>query len=127
MSQGILDTVSLLLKRLAINMADEEAVSTPVIPEEGETSEMAQLRARVRELEAKENTWRTQVEVEADLVAAQARAQQEHEAALNAEREKAMTLAKALVEAEAVVAQGRAKTTVPHPPKFSGKRDATLL
>jgi hypothetical protein len=109
-----------------MDMADEQVVSAPVIPEGGETSEMAQLRARVRELEAKKNTWRTQVEVEADLVAARLREQQEHEAALNAERAKAMTLARALVEAEAVVAQGRAKTTVPHPPKFSGKKDANL-
>ena len=107
-------------------MADEQGVSTPILPKEGESSEVAQLRARVRELEAKENTWRAQAEVEADLVAAQARAQREHETALNAERERAMTLAKALVEAEAVVVQGRAKTTVPHPPKFSGKRDANL-
>ncbi len=125
-SQVILDTLALLLKRLTMDMADEQVVSAPVIPEGGETSEMAQLRARVRELEAKENTWRTQVEVEADLVAARLREQQEHEAALNAERAKAMTLARALVEAEAVVAQGRAKTTVPHPPKFSGKKDANL-
>ena len=58
MSQGILDTVSLLLKRLAINMADEQEVSTLILHEEGESSEMAQLRARVRELKAKENTWR---------------------------------------------------------------------
>ncbi len=125
-SQVILDTLALLLKRLTMDMADEQVVSAPVIPEGGETSEMAQLRARVRELEAKKNTWRTQVEVEADLVAARLREQQEHEAALNAERAKAMTLARALVEAEAVVAQGRAKTTVPHPPKFSGKKDANL-
>jgi hypothetical protein len=125
-SQVILDTLSLLLKRLAVDMADEQVESTPAHPEGEEISEPAQLRARVRELEAKENTWRVQAEVEADLVATRVRERQEHEAALDAERAKAMTLAKALVEAEAVVAQGRAKTTVPHPPKFSGKRDANL-
>ena len=126
MSQIILDTLSLLLKRLAIDMEDDQASNTAGLPEEGGTLDMAQLRARVRELEAKEHTWHAQAEVEANLVADRVRVQQEHEAALNAEREKAITLAKALVEAEAVVAQGRAKTTVPHPPKFSGKKDTNL-
>ena len=126
MSQIILDTLALLLKRLAIDMADDQASHTAGLPQGEGTLDMAQLRARVRELEAQEHTWHAQTEVEANLVADRVRVQQEHEAAINAEREKAITLAKALVEAEAVVAQGRAKTTVPHPPKFSGKKDTNL-